>query len=144
MTERLLAGYTLDKSAPVAIRDVATGFYFLRTGECDGAHRRLVLGVHKAALPTDIFGTGKLVPGRLSSVETGRGVALGDTEAQVARRMGRPSWQGGSQFAREESVWSYHQIVGAPGNRTGRKALFRFRRGRVTCIELLYDELDGG
>lgn len=146
MTEKLLAGYTLGKKINVALRDAATGCYFLRSTECDGAHRRLVLATSKDALPSDVFELAPrdrtFAPGKLPHTSTGRGVSLGDSLAQVARRMGRPSWQGRSKFRRDEMVWSYHwSEVGASWSCEG-KALFRFRRDRVTCIELLLDYPD--
>lgn len=146
ITERLLAGYTLDKPQPVAIHDSATGSYFIRTGDCDGAHRRLILSISKVTLPGDIgtLADKPISSVRLSSQQTGRGIALGHTQAQVARRMGRPTWQGGSLFHRQEEVWSYRRIYGRVGERKEEKTLFRFRQGRVTCIELYRDELDSG
>ena len=85
----------------------------------------------------------RIKPGRLRSVETGRGVSIGDSPERVRELMGAPTWSGGSRFFATEKVWSYRTEVGPKGERTGYRTLIRFRKGKVSQIELSVDSLDG-
>lgn len=53
--------------------------------------------------------------------------------------MGVPTWQGGSKFTPLERVWSYHRLEGTRKKGVEYVTLFRFRRGRLTGIELQRD-----
>lgn len=83
-------------------------------------------------------------PGRLRTMATGHGIKIGDTQEQVHRLMGKPTWQGLSKFTSGERVWSYHHKIGTDKDGKEYVSLFRFRRGTVTGIEIRYDLLGGG
>lgn len=72
-----------------------------------------------------------------------QGVRIGDPPARVRRLMGVPTWQGGSKFTPLERVWSYHRLDGTRKKGVEYTTLFRFRRGKLTGIELQRDLLPG-
>ena len=134
--ERLLAGYTTEKHDSVRLRDTKTGYYLVRQSECDGSHLHLALYRDSTCLK-DWLEPGKTVPtGRLRSVQTGRGLGIGDTSSRIRRIMGTPTWQGGSRYSRGESVWSYHHLIGTRAKGVEYITVVRFRNGLVTGIEL--------
>ena len=82
-------------------------------------------------------------PGRLRNLRTGLGVEIGDSPSRVRRILGAPTWSGKSKFTPGERVWSYHRIVGSKKDGVEYTALYRFRRNKLTGIELFSDLLGG-
>ena len=109
-----------------------------------------MLGVDLKSLPDrDYYASApsptktQIKPGLLRVTGTGRGVKIGDSPGRVRQIMGRPSWKGGSRYVPGEKVWSYRWIVGKSDDGMGYRALFRFRNGKVSVIELNSDLLGG-
>lgn len=141
--ERMLAGYTTEKRDAILLRDTRSGCYLVRQCECDGSHIHLALYRDKTPL-RDGFEPGKPIStGRLRSVQTGRGVGIGDTVTQARRIMGPPTWQGGSRYSRDEQVWSYHHLIGTRAKGVEYITILRFRNGLVSGIELDREEQPG-
>ena len=105
-----------------------------------------MLGVDLRSLPEDEYPDirSSIKPGRLRNLQTGRGVRIGDGAESVRRIMGSPTWQGISKYGPDERVWSYHRKIGTKKEGTEYTSLFRFRRQKVTGIELLSDDYGGG
>lgn len=142
--EFLLAGYTIEKSNEVYLRDPKTGYVLMRNGDCDGALKRIQLypSVEDMARNNDPdWVHGLTFQTKPLTLETGRGIRVGDRPERVFREMGKPTWRGGSAYVPEEEVWSYHHIVGTKKSGVEYRTLFRFRRGRVTGIELHSESL---
>ncbi|MBB6049190.1 hypothetical protein [Armatimonas rosea] len=137
--EFLLAGYTIEKSTEVHLRDPKTGYVLVRSGDCDGAlkHLRLFPSAEEMSRSTDAAWVSDLkFEAKPLPLETGRGISIGDRPEKIFREMGKPTWRGGSTYMPGDEVWSYHHRVGTPKQGVEYKALFRFRRGRVVAMEL--------
>ena len=106
---------------------------------------RLVLGVDLNSLPKDEIGDlpSTFKPGHLRTLETGRGIAIGDAVSKVRKLMGAPTWQGKSKYTSDERVWTYHRRMGTKDDGMDYTALFRLRKNKVACIELSAAALPG-
>ena len=58
--------------------------------------------------------------------------------------MGSPTWTGKSRFTAGEQVWSYHRKVETEEHGYEHTSLFRFRTGKLSCVELRRDLLGEG
>ncbi|WP_309720248.1 hypothetical protein [Armatimonas sp.] len=144
--EYLLAGYTVEKDRRVLLQDPRTGYILVRMGECDGAHKSVSLYPNLTEVAKR-FGPAwtrsQVFPRKPLSLETGRGVKIGDRPEQVFRKMGKPTRKGGSLQHADETVWSYHHVQGSHEKGAEYISRFRFRRDRVTGIELLREAIPG-
>jgi len=141
--ERMLAGYTTEKHDAVWIRDHRSGYILLRQSECDGSHLHLALYSDKSALKNWVDPEKPIPGGRLPSLQTGRGIHIGDKTDRLRRVMGEPTWQGGSLYTPGERVWSFHHLIGTRAKGIEYISVFRIRNGRVTGIELDREEQPG-
>ena len=141
--ETTVAGYSVEKTGHTLLRDERTGYYLIRTVECDGAHIHLALCADLRSHADRGFSEADIRPGRLRHLQTGRGIRIGDTPARVRGILGRPTWQGVSKHTPGETVWTYHHLKGTQQNGVKYVTLFRFRKGRVSGVELSRDLLPG-
>ncbi|MBI5707226.1 MAG: hypothetical protein HZC36_09590 [Armatimonadetes bacterium] len=148
--------------------DARQKLYLLCTGECDGAHLRIVLsGDTKAMMKNEgILYPGlekweieervkefndSHKPGKIKA-ETNHGVRLGMTETEVQRILGKPyrtMWSKKFQareliYGREE-VWPKVKGEKDDGSGTGMRwrNYYLFRNGRLFYIELSQDLVGG-
>ncbi|MEQ1932574.1 MAG: hypothetical protein ABL962_01655 [Fimbriimonadaceae bacterium] len=147
--------------------DAKQNLYLLSSGECDGAHLRLVLSSdHKAMMLNegalyeglDQWDIDQRVrqfkqehkPGKIMP-KTNNGVRLGMTEADVLRVLGKPKkaiyskkFQARELIYRREVVWPKKKGA-EPLNGTGMRwsNYYLFRNGRLFYIELCQDLVGG-
>ena len=101
--DTMLAGYAFEydeQHRPITVHDAKTGFYLVRSVDCDGAFVRLLLTRDRKLVSE--MGVG--VPGfndadpyeiavekPLPSLSTGKGLKIGDSEARMRALLGSPS-----------------------------------------------------
>ncbi|MBS1716310.1 MAG: hypothetical protein JSS72_01105 [Armatimonadetes bacterium] len=105
--EKSLAGYVFSpkQDKNIAVWDKASGWYLVRSYDCDGAIQSLILTRDRKlvrqegyAVPSlgatgsdDSYGDRKLTHRSLTKLATGKGVKIGDTSEMVVQKLGKPS-----------------------------------------------------
>lgn len=136
----LLAGYLLENDEThrdVGVYDKKTGYYLVRYAECDGANLTLLLtrdrkmiqdqGYRVPSLPESEGNSHRLTEKPLPSLKTGKGIEIGDTQAQVQARLGKPQKVAKEGPANQYNVLSYQ--ASAKGDpKTGELGRFWLQR----------------
>lgn len=136
-----VAGYVIQKD-PVTIYDKTSGFYLMRSVECDGSHRSIVLtkrreqtGWYQGAYLSEYHER------ELAYLRTGRGIAIGDGVKKVIRVLGKPT------ETIKKDKWEGLLFVGkvryAPGEGVNYTSEYVFENGKLIEVRLGQDMVPG-
>lgn len=137
------------------------GLFLFSSGDCDGAHKRLVLtkdlrsilineGAIYAGLTAEEIAErtasqkAQIKPGTIDP-KTDRGIRLGMTLAEVQHVLGKPKksiWS--EKFQATELIYTRETPKSADGISTRYSNFYLFRGGKLFYIELAEDMMGGG
>ncbi len=148
--DTMVAGYALtydETRKPIGISDPKSGFFLLRTVECDGALLGLVLTQDRHVIANEGYavpsikaeGDMKLTVKPLPSLGTGKGVKIGDGTSQVQVKLGKPTRieRSGArkQFVDYVYIWP-HGKSDTDGKDT---QTYTFKANRLVEVNFLHD-----
>jgi hypothetical protein len=81
---------------------------------------------------------------RLPPMATGHGIAIGDTPAQVIRKIGLPTRASPTGRKSKQRVFTYVYRWREGICTLEHRSVYTFRRGRLWAIELYEDTIEGG
>jgi len=143
----MLAGYKFaydEKHGSVAVHDSKTGFFLVREIECDGGIVTLTLTRDRKEVsnmgytvtgnsPPD-SGIPKVVEKPLPNLSTGKGLSIGDSEANMKSLYGQPKSVHLDGNAKQFRVCTYKRKTDA-----NYEASYTFKAGKLIEISLLRD-----
>jgi len=146
--DQKLAGYLLlfdERHDVVAVSDPKSGYFLVRSAECDGALLSLVLtrdrkmvsemGFKVPNYKTKEAGEQKILIKPIPSLSTGKGVTIGDSPDQVRQRLGPPTKTkhtgGRKQFVELVYTWK----SGKGEDETDIEETYTFKGGKLIEIE---------
>jgi hypothetical protein len=81
---------------------------------------------------------------RLPSMATGHGITIGDTPAQVLRKIGLPTTASPAERSSKQCVFTYVYRWREGVCTLEHRSVYTFRKGRLWAIELYEDTIEGG
>jgi hypothetical protein len=154
--DKTLAGYAVafsDKHQMVGVHDKGRKAFLVRTVDCDGAHigvlltrdRNLVTEMgHKVPhFKGKYEGYSDMKENALPSLATSKGIALGDTPAQLTAKLGKPSTikKSGNRKQFTDYVYKWRNLVKGEGEEWENR--FTFKEGKLIEIEFRRDMVPG-
>lgn len=144
-----VAGYVMDggsEDSNIGVYDKRSGFFMIRDFECDGAIKSILLTRDRKLVadqgfyvpgfsPNDRRGYSKLIEKPLRSLETGKGVKIGDSQADVRRRLGFPT-EAKHTGARKQFVdYEYRLHVGKGDDAEVDEQRYTFKANKLIQID---------
>lgn len=132
--DRSIAGYVLaydEQHGQTFVRDPKSGFFILRTIECDGAHVSLLL-TRDSKLTSGYQTEYQKKP--ITPLSTGKGIRIGDSQAAVRKKLGTPTknLRTGDRKQFVEYRYEWHDVKNGEGHDWAN--VYTFKQGKLIEI----------
>ena len=152
--DNMLAGYALkydETHGVIGVSDPKTGFFIVRTVECDGGVITLTLTKDRHYVADEGFrvpslgnrdensGNQPLVVKPLTALATGKGVRIGDTPGLVRTKLGKPTTVERTGNREQFLTWTYTWKSGTAVGDPTFEEVYTFKQSKL--IEIIFSRL---
>lgn len=152
-----IAGYILrydPTHGDTAVKDTASPYVLIRTVDCDGASITLCLSKEMDDLESVGLGPQSISSAKfdsdgrtakkdkLRSLSTGAGVSIGDSQATVIKKLGKPTSRNKSTTVSGGTDFCYEYHPHAPQSGPYFEEDYTFKNGKLVRIEFSRSETD--